>query len=291
MKRRAAFALAAAPGAWLAATADRAQAAVPATGPCAAADSGALRLAVPPDHTLVWADEFERDGAPDTSRWVHDTHRNREGWHNNERQYYGGPAQHNATVRDGRLVLSARRESPREAPDWGGQAYTSARLITRGKAEWTGGFFEVRARMPGGKGTWPAIWMLGSGGRWPEDGEIDIVEHMGQHPQRISSAVHTAAGSGGDCVGGTTRLPTASSAFHDYQLLWTAQGLSFGVDGVMHWHYARPGPGRVAWPFDQPHFMILNLAIGGDLGGPVDDAIFPVAMEVEHVRVWQKTTP
>lgn len=266
-----------------------------ATTPIAAAPktAGLARLAPPSGYTLVWADEFDRDGLPDASRWQHDTHRNRDGWHNNERQYYSGGRLDNATVRQGRLLLSARRESLRDAPDWGGQAYTSARLITRGKAEWTYGFFQVRAKMPCGKGTWPAIWMLGTGGRWPDDGEIDILEHMGKHPDRISSAVHTAAGSGGDCVGGTARLPSACGEFHDYQLHWTPQGLSFGVDGVMHWHYARPDPSQVgkAWPFDQPHFMILNLAIGGDLGGPVDDSIFPAAMEVEHVRVWQRRAP
>lgn len=248
----------------------------------------APRLAPPAGYILVWADEFDRDGLPDPSKWVHDTNRNREGWYNNERQYYSGPRAENAAARGGRLVISARKESLRDAPDWGGQAYTSARLITRGKAAWTYGFFEVRARMPCGKGTWPAIWMLGTGGRWPDDGEIDILEHMGKSADRISSAVHTAAGSGGDCVGGNARLPTACERFHDYQLLWTPEGLSFGVDGVPHWHYANAGRGRAAWPFDQPHFLILNLALGGDLGGPVDDAIFPVAMEVEHVRVWQR---
>ena len=184
------------------------------------------------------------------------------------------------------LHTAARRESLRDAPDWGGQAYTSARLITRGKAEWTYGFFEVRAKMPCGRGTWPAIWMLGVG-PWPDAGEIDILEHMGHSPQLISSAVHTAAASAGQAAHGRQRVPDACGAFHDYQLLWTREGLSFGVDGVLHWHYPRPANEPAAWPFDRPQFLILNLAIGGDLGGPVDDAIFPVALQVEHVRVYQ----
>ena len=258
------------------------------TTPPAPAPADAPRLAPPPGHVLVWADEFEQPGLPDPAKWQHDTVRNKDGWYNREAQYYSAAGGGNATVQGGRLVITARIESPKAQPDWGGQRYTSARLITRGQAAWTTGFFEVRAKMPCGKGTWPAIWMLGTGGRWPDDGEIDILEHMGHTPERVTSAVHTAAGSGGAALGGSARLPTACGAFHDYQLLWTREGLSLGVDGRRHWHYPRPADGEArAWPFDAPHFLILNLAIGGDLGGPVDDASFPRVMEVEHVRVWQ----
>lgn len=253
---------------------------------CGTADPWA-RLAVPAGYQLVWADEFDREGLPDPARWLHDTGRNREGWYNNEKQYYAAPRAENARVQQGRLHITARREALRTAPDWGGQSYTSARLITRGLAQWTYGFFEVRARMPCGKGTWPAIWMLGSGGRWPDDGEIDILEHMGHSPALVSAAVHTAAGSAGQAAHGKAWLPDACGRMHDYQLLWTPQGLSFAVDGQAFWHYRKPADSR-AWPFDAPHFLILNLAIGGDLGGPVDDAIFPVSMEVEHVRVYQR---
>lgn len=252
-----------------------------------AAQLAAPALAVPAGWRLVWADEFNTPGLPDPGRWVHDTGRNKDGWYNNEKQYYSGPREENAVVKDGRLVITARRERLSQQPDWGGQDYTAARLITRGRADWTYGYFEIRARMPCGKGTWPAIWTLGSGGRWPEDGELDILEHMGREPAQVSSAVHTAAGSGGHAVGARARLPTACSAFHDYQMLWTAQGVSFGVDGVVYWHYAKRADDSAGWPFDRPQFLILNLAIGGDLGGPVDDGIFPVRMEVEHVRVYQ----
>jgi len=246
------------------------------------------RLAPPPGYALAWSDEFDRDGPPDPAKWVHDTARNKEGWYNHEQQYYGGPGAGNAVVRGGRLLITARLESPSAAPDWGGQRYTSARLITRGKAAWTYGFFEVRARMPCGRGTWPAIWLVGAGGRWPEDGEIDILEHVGSAPQRVSSAVHTAAGSAGAAAHGNARRPDACRALHDYQLLWTAQGLWFGVDGVVHWHYPNQGaadPG--GWPFDRPQFLILNLALGGDLGGAVDAAALPATLEVDHVRVYQ----
>lgn len=248
---------------------------------------GSERLAPPPGYLLVWADEFDQPGLPDPSRWHHDTEFNRKGWFNNERQYYSGPRAQNAVVRDGRLILTARLESRSDQTDWGGQHYSSARLLTRGNAAWTYGFIEVRAKLPCGKGTWPAIWMLGSGGRWPDDGEIDILEQVGSRPARVFSTVHTKAGSGAHGIGGETQLPSACSAFHTYQLLWTADEMRFGIDGVPHFRFANPRTGYAAWPFDAPQYLILNIAIGGDLGGPVDDAIFPVAMEVDYVRVYQ----
>jgi beta-glucanase (GH16 family) len=254
--------------------------AVPAAPPVAAGPA-------PAGYRLVWADEFDRPGLPDAARWSYDTGRNREGWWNNERQYYAAERTQNSVVEGGRLRITARKESLSTLPDWGGQAYSSARLITRGKASWTYGFFEVRARLPCGTGTWPAIWMLGNGGRWPQDGELDILEHTGRDPERVFSTVHTAAGSGGSGRGAGRALATACSAFHDYQMHWTAERIVFSVDGVEHFRYVNPGTGSAAWPFDAPQFVILNLAIGGDLGGPVDDAIFPVRMEVEHVRVYQ----
>jgi beta-glucanase (GH16 family) len=242
----------------------------------------------PPGYQLVWADEFDTPGLPDPARWTHETQRNRDGWYNNEQQYYSPPRAENAVVRDGRLVITARHEALREAPDWGGQAYTSARLVTRGQGDWTGGFFEVRARIPCGAGIWPAIWTVGSGGRWPEDGELDILEHIGHRPGRVFSTVHTAAGSGGNGQGAARQLDDVCERFHDYQMLWTPQAIRFGIDGVEHFRHANPGTGPKAWPFDAPQFLILNIAIGGDLGGAVDDRIFPVTMEVEHVRVYQR---
>jgi beta-glucanase (GH16 family) len=246
-----------------------------------------LQAAPPAGYRLVWADEFDTDGPPDPSKWHHDTAMNRTGWHNRELQYYAGPGGPNAVVQGGRLRITARHESPSQAPDWGGQRYTSARLITRGHAAWTYGYFEVRAKLPCGRGTWPAIWMLGTGGRWPEDGEIDLMEQVGREPERVFSTVHTAAGSGGRVVSAGVRLPDACSAFHDYQLLWTPDALVFSIDGFEYLHYPRLDAGPRPWPFDQPQFLLLNLAIGGDLGGPVDDGIFPASFEIEHVRVYQ----
>ena len=249
-------------------------------------------LVVPAGYGLVWSDEFSVDGLPDPAKWAYDTGRNKAGWYNRELQYYSPEREQNAALRGGRLVITARKETPSSAPDWGRQRYTSARMLTRGKAEWTYGFFEIRARLACGKGTWPAIWMLGSQGDWPAGGELDIMEHIGHQPGRVFSSVHTAAGSGAKSVGAAVQLADVCNTFHDYQMHWTKQGIRFGIDGLAHYEYLNPGSGSGngsdRWPFDAPQFLILNIAIGGDLGGKVDDAIFPVQMEVDHVRVYQR---
>jgi beta-glucanase (GH16 family) len=245
------------------------------------------QLAVPAGYRLVWSDEFERAGLPDAAKWAYDTGMNKAGWHNRELQYYSGPRAENARVQGGRLVITARKESLSSAPDWGGQRYTSTRLFTHGKAEWTYGFFEIRAKLPCGKGTWPAIWMLNSDMVWPAGGELDILEHIGREPGRVFSTVHTAAGHGSQGTGAARPLPDACSAFHNYQMHWTADTVRFAIDGVTHFEYPNPRTGTERWPFDKPQFLILNIAVGGDLGGEVDDAIFPVSMEVDHVRIYQ----
>lgn len=243
--------------------------------------------AVPANYRLVWSDEFDVDGLPDPSKWGYDTHANQKGWYNREQQYYAGPSAQHALVRNGKLVITARKEAMSAAGDWGGQVYTSARLFTQGKAEWTYGYFEIRARLPCGKGTWPAIWMLGTGGRWPDDGELDIMEHVGHRPTRVSSAVHMLAGNGADDISGAVQIADACSAFHNYHMLWSPNGVHFGIDGFVHLRYPNLKLGARAWPFDAPQYLLLNIAIGGDLGGTVDDAIFPVSMEIDHVRVYQ----
>ena len=248
----------------------------------------AVALDRPVDYRLVWADEFEIDGLPDPGKWSDDTGLNKQGWHNRELQYYSRTRPENGVVREGKLVITARKESLSSEPDWGGQAYTSARLITRGKAQWTYGFVEARAKMPCGKGSWPAIWMLGVEGLWPASGELDILEHMGHRPDWVFSTVHTTSGSGANGTGGGRTLNTACSQFHNYQMLWTPTEIRFGVDGVQHAVYVNAGTGAAQWPFDKPQHLILNLAIGGDLGGPVDDSIFPIQFEIEYVRVYQQ---
>ncbi len=245
-------------------------------------------LQLPADYHLVWADEFDTDGLPDPAKWVHDTERNKAGWYNEELQYYSGPRKENAIIRGGRLIIRARKESLSRAADWGGQRFTSSRLITRGKRDWIYGFFDIRAKLPCGKGTWPAIWTLNTPGMWPAGGELDIMEHVGRDPGHVFSTVHTASGHGGSGTGDAVRIADACRAFHNYQMHWTAEWVRFGVDGVVHFEYKNPHTGPERWPFDAPQFLILNIAVGGLHGGAVDERVFPVAMEVEHVRVYQR---
>ncbi len=256
--------------------------------PPAAVSAAPTTLTLPKGYTLVWADEFSGEGVPDAAAWVHETGRNKEGWYNNEKQYYSAPRLENAEVSGGVLTITARKEARSDQADWSGQAYSSARLATIGKKEWTYGFFDIRAKLSCGKGTWPAIWMLGSKGDWPAVGELDIMEWIGNRPDRVFSTVHTAAGSGGNGKGADTAITNACTSFHNYLMHWTPQYVQFAVDGKVHFTYANPGTGVAAWPFDAPQFMILNIAIGGDLGGVVDDSIFPTQMVVDYVRVYQK---
>jgi beta-glucanase (GH16 family) len=254
----------------------------------------------PPDtkanRTLVWSDEFDGNGLPDSSKWSFDTERNRAGWYNNELQYYSANRTENASVQNGLLTITARRESLLSQSDWGGQAYTSARLITRANASWTYGFMEVRAKLPCSLGTWPAIWLLGTGGTWPDDGEIDIMEQKGTsagEKGRVSGTIHTRAynymnGSLGVGQGFSTAVTDACTAFHNYQLTWTADKISIGVDDQVYFTYEKPANATYqTWPFDRPQFMILNVAMGGDLGGTVPANFTSDAMVVDYVRVYQ----
>lgn len=264
-----------------------------AAGPALAQD-GSLE-----GYRLAWNDEFNVDGLPDSGRWTYDVSRNREGWFNNELQYYSANRPENARVEGGRLIIEARLESPDPvtAPDSGGQAFTSARLISRGLAEWTYGFFEVRAKVPCGRGTWPAAWLLPVADVvWPSGGEIDILEHVGHDPGVVHGTIHTTRynHTRGSERGGRKRVADACGAFHRYQVLWTPEGINFGVDDVGYYAFRNDGRGDPAtWPFDQPFYAILNLAVGGDWGGAegIDRRAFPQALEVDYIRVFQKTAP
>ena len=244
----------------------------------------------PANSILVWSDEFSGRKV-DMSKWTFDTSRNKAGWYNGELQYYAAGLS-NARVAAGKLVIEARREKAARMPDWGRQNYTSAKIMTKGLASWTYGFFEVRAKLPCARGTWPAIWMLPDNGSWPEGGEIDIMEHVGSDPNVVHATVHTAlfTHSKGTQRGATTRLATSCERFHRYQLDWRPDSITIGVDdqAYMRVRNDRPG-GRGAWPFDAPFHMILNLAIGGAWAGAkgIDDAALPQRMEVDYVRVWQ----
>ena len=253
--------------------------------------SGPVRR--PAGAKLVWRDEFD-GSALDTSKWHYDTAFNKKGWFNKELQYYSANRSENLRVANGVLTIEARHEELDAAkfPDWGGQNYTSGRIYSAGPG-WTYGFYEIRAKLPCARGMWPAIWMLPTVmKKWPEDGEIDIMEQVGAEPNLIYSTLHTGLF---NHVKGTQKsaqklVPTSCKAFHVYQLDWRPDRIDIGVDGkgILRVHNDQPG-NKGAWPFNVPFKMIMNLAIGGDWAAVkgIDDAAMPQRMEVDYMRVWQ----
>lgn len=243
----------------------------------------------PKGYALVWADEFDGKGLPDAGKWVYDTEANATGWYNNELQYYAAQRLANSHIENGKLSIVARKEKLTSKADYGGQKYSSARLITNGKAGWTYGYFEVRAKLPCGKGTWPAFWMLGPDHiPWPDNGEIDIMEQVGKEPTKITGTIHTSTSAKTVGIGGETVIKDACKSYHTYQTLWTPEKISIGVDGHDYFEYRNDGKGKSTWPFDTPHYLLINLAIGGDMAGSVDNRIFPVKLDIDHIRVYQK---
>ncbi|MFN2099790.1 family 16 glycosylhydrolase [Altererythrobacter sp. MF3-039] len=249
----------------------------------------------PPGYDLVWSDEFNDGERPDPQRWAYDTHRNAHGWYNDELQYYAANRIENARLENGRLIIQAHHETLLDRSDHGGQEYSSARLFTQGRAAWTYGFYEIRAKLPCARGTWPAIWLLPEDPdvKWPVGGEIDIMEHVGYDPGVIHHSVHTKAF---NFDKGTQRtasheLETACRAFHRYQLLWTPEVLLFGVDDAPKFAFRKQRSGNSRWPFDKPMHLILNIAVGGKWGGRkgVDEESLPASMEIDHVRVYQRS--
>jgi beta-glucanase (GH16 family) len=247
---------------------------------------------VPVGYRLVWSDEFNAGGLPDGSKWAYDTFRNPMGWFNNELQYYAKERTQNSNMASGVLSITAIRERLSSAPDFGGQNFSSARLITQGKYSFTYGFVEVRAKLPCSLGTWPAIWTLGiPADNWPVNGEIDIMEQRGNSASdkaTVLGTLHMPAHYAGGGLSEARSLPDACTAFHKYQLTWTANQIQIGVDGVVHNTYAKPaGATASTWPFDVPQFILLNLAMGGDLGGPVPAGFTSDSLQVDYVRVYQ----
>ena len=236
----------------------------------------------------VWADEFNQK--IDQTRWRFDTERNLQGWANHEKQYYAADRRENARIEHGALVIEARREALRAEPDWGGQAYSSAKLVSRKSLGY--GFYEVRAKLPCGRGTWPAIWLLPQSGTWPDMGEIDLMEMVGWQPRVVHATVHSGAFNHvrGTQRGAETRIASACSAYHRYQLDWQPHSITIGVDGHGYMRVVDDQPGgHAAWPFTVPYRLILNLAVGGDWGGVkgIDDAALPQRMSVDYVRYWR----
>ncbi|MFA7229222.1 MAG: glycoside hydrolase family 16 protein [Melioribacteraceae bacterium] len=239
--------------------------------------------------SLVWSEEFNYTGLPDSKKWGYDVAA--PGWVNHEAQAYTDKRLENARVENGRLIIEARRDNYNNNP------YSSARLVTKGKGDWIYGKFIIRAKLPTGKGTWPAIWMLPSvwnlgNGSWPDNGEIDIMEHVGYDQGVIHGSTHCNkyVWTNNTQKTGTIRIPDCSTAFHDYILEWSAEQIKVFVDDKLFFTVPNENKGWQYWPFYKNFHLILNLAIGGDWGGAqgIDNNIFPQRMEVEHVRVYKK---
>lgn len=236
-----------------------------------------------PAYELVWSDEFDTDGAPNTDYWSYNIGIGDNGWGNGEAQFYTDRPD-NAIVSDGALKIIAKREN------FSGSAFTSARLITQDKFEFTYGKIEVRAKLPTGGGTWPAIWMLGADyetNTWPAAGEMDIMEHIGNNQDVIQAAVHSPSSFGDTQNKGELRVNGVSETFHTYELTWTADGLEFGVDGNVYYTYNPAVKNADTYPFNKDFFLILNVAMGGSLGGEIEQSFTESSMEIDYVRVYQ----
>ena len=239
--------------------------------------------------TLLASDEFDGSAGtpPDASKWVHEI--GGDGWGNEQLEYNTNRTENASLDGEGNLVIRALEEA------YEGNAYTSARLKTQGTFERTYGRFEARVQLPAGQGLWPAFWMLGADideVGWPTCGEIDVVEFIGSNPGTVFGTVHGPGYSGGESVSEEYDLPGGSFAdgMHIFAVEWEPEYIAWYVDDVL---YHQVGVGDVSgpWVFDDDFYMILNLAVGGTLGGEPDPASFPAEMIVDYVRVYERAVP
>jgi len=233
-------------------------------------------------YTLVWSDEFSGN-AIDASNWSFEIGNNN-GWGNHELEYYTSST-NNAFVSEGNLIIEARAESI------SGSNYTSARMITKGKKSFKYGRIDIRAKLPKGKGIWPALWMLGNNidaAGWPACGEIDMMELLGQEPNRVYGTLHWGASAAAHQSYGTNKLLSAGTfadSFHVYTMIWTQSSISLLIDDVS---YFLMDTTVGTLPFNANFFFIFNIAVGGDWPGPPDSSTtLPQRMVVDYVRVFQ----
>ena len=240
----------------------------------------------PEGYLLVWQDEFDSGSELNQNDWTHEV--KGKGWVNNELQEYvnhktpGGALV--TEIKNGALRITALKEN--------GKVY-SGRVYAKVKEGWTYGYIEASIKLPKGKGTWPAFWMMPVNFKsWPADGEIDIMEEVGYHPDYVSSSLHANAHvhSNNTQVTHEMKCAGAEGEFHTYAILWTAKNITTYVDGKVQLSYDNRGLGRDDWPYDDPFYVIFNLAWGGDWGGSqgVDESALPCTMEVDYIRVFQK---
>ena len=236
-------------------------------------------------------DEFDVDGAPDSSLWDYNIGTRGDGWGNNELQYYTDRPE-NIIVQNGYLIITAKQEN------FEGSSYTSARILTKDKFEQRYGRFEARIRAPYGQGIWPAFWMLGANSDeviWPECGEIDIMEIRGQRPSILFGSLHGPGYSAGEAISkrydlGNDRFDTG---FHIFGIEWGPEYVNYYVDDVLYNRITPedlPNPDN--WVFNQPFYLILNVAVGGSfVGSPNEETVFPQTMLVDYVRAYKFNGP
>lgn len=234
---------------------------------------------------LTWNDEFDYTGLPDPGKWDYDT--GGHGWGNNELQYYTKERIANAEVSNGTLKIRAIKEKMED------KNYTSARLVTRGKAEFQYGKIDILAKLPAGRGLWPAVWMLGNQKNigWPECGEIDIMEHVGFEKDSVFGTVHTKSYNHiiGTQKGKKMFINDPYNSYHLFTLEWTPDKMDFLMDNQLFNSFANEHKTYAEWPFDSPFYLIMNIAVGGNLGGQkgVDTTVFPGVLEIDYVRVYK----
>jgi beta-glucanase (GH16 family) len=264
-----------------------------AGGHTSLADDAATKKA-PPGYKLAWSDEFDRPGLPDPTKWGYEVGYVR----NHESQYYTRARMENARVENGMLVIEARKEHYK-IPESSGRArggskeyaeYTSAALVTQHKTSWKYGRIEARAKLPHGLGTWPAFWTLGEQRGWPACGEIDIMEFVGHTPGKVFATVHYQKDGKHASSGHSLDVTAPWDAFHVYAVEWTPESMDFYFDQTKYHSFtvsAAENEGQN--PFQMPHYLLLNLALGGDWGRKIDDSMLPQKFYVDYVRVYQKT--
>jgi hypothetical protein len=229
-----------------------------------------------------WSEEFNYNGAIDPNIWTHEIGNGEWGWGNGESQYYTSSLD-NVRVEDGLLKITAKRE------DIAGFEYTSARIISRDKYEFQYGRVDIRAKLPTGIGTWPALWLLGANFNevgWPECGEIDIMEHWGHDPTVIAGSLHTPMSHGDTWTNGHTIVSDYDEQFHIYSIDWNENRIQFFVDDVLYYTYNPSPKTDENWPFDQDAFFILNVAVGGSWFD-IDPEFSESTMEVDYIRIYQ----
>ncbi|MCW4468528.1 glycoside hydrolase family 16 protein [Flavobacterium sp. MFBS3-15] len=232
----------------------------------------------PEYNTLIWEDQFNYTGAPDASKWTMEIGNNN-GWGNNEAQYYRAE---NANVSGGTLKITAKKET------FNGFQYTSSRMKTQDKFEFTYGRVVMKAKLPAGGGTWPALWMLGAnydqpGQGWPACGEIDMMEHVGNQQDVIHGTLHYPGNSAGNANTSSTNVPGVSTDFHIYSITWSPSFIRFFVDG----NEFKTFPNSASVPFNHDFFIIFNIAMGGNMGGAISPTFTQSAMEVDYIEVYQ----